>query len=105
MNISLHPSQDKQVYTLLVDGEIDVSNADQLRVALNQLLDDEVAHAMVDLTNVGYIDSTGIGVLMGAAHRAKDLKTHLSVVCPHKNIRRIFDMLGVGDVVELRSHT
>lgn len=102
MNVSLHPSQDKQVHTLLVDGEVDVSNADQLRIALNQLLDEGVPEVVVDLTNVGYIDSTGIGVLMGAAHRTQDLPTKIAVVCPHKNIRRIFDMLGVGEVLEIR---
>jgi anti-sigma B factor antagonist len=50
----------------------------------------------IDLADVPYIDSTGIGVLVGAAHRAKDLGRSLSVERPQRNVARVLSLLGVG---------
>ena len=57
---------------VLVDGEVDVSNADQLRTVLDGRVEDAPTELVVDLSKVPYIDSTGIGVLVGAAHRAAE---------------------------------
>ena len=51
---------------VLVDGEVDVSNADQLRDAIDARLEAGTTRVVVDLSDVPYIDSTGIGVLVGA---------------------------------------
>ena len=57
---------------VLVDGEVDVSNADQLRTVLDGRVEDAPTELVVDLSKVPYIDSTGIGVLVNAAHRATE---------------------------------
>ena len=55
--------------TITVTGEVDVSCADTLRNALVAALETKAAHITVDLSAVTYIDSTGIGVLVGALIR------------------------------------
>jgi anti-sigma B factor antagonist len=80
-----------------VTGEVDVSNADELRDALSQQLD-QAPHAIeIDISQVPYIDSTGIGVLVGAAHRAQEMKIELTVVQPQRNVARVLTLLGVSD--------
>ena len=51
---------------------------------------------VVDLAQVPYIDSTGIGVLVGAAHRAQEAEQRFAVEGPQRNVRRVLDMLGIA---------
>lgn len=76
-------------------GEVDVSCAAELREAVNQAIDAGAAQVTVDLAEVPYIDSTGIGVLVGASHHAAETGSALKVVNPQRNVRRVLDMLGV----------
>lgn len=95
MELKVESSCTEGTCTLLVEGEIDVANADSFRNALMGLLEDSNKGIVVDLSQVPYIDSTGIGVLMGAAHRAEELGLDVRVVCPHENILRVLTMLGL----------
>ena len=79
----------------VVSGEVDVSNADELRTALDQCLASGAADLTVDLAEVPYIDSTGIGVLVGAAHRAAEKDVRLEVARPQRNVARVLGLLGV----------
>lgn len=81
---------------LQVTGEVDVSNASKLRDAIDELLNQGVPSIDVDLSQVSYIDSTGIGVLVGAVHRASDAGLSLTASNPQRNVARVLDMLGVS---------
>ena len=72
MSLSINTSVDAA--RVLVEGEVDVSNADELRNAVDAALALDAPEVTVDLSQVPYIDSTGIGVLVGAAHRALCLR-------------------------------
>ncbi|HJA28278.1 STAS domain-containing protein [Thermophilibacter provencensis] len=85
-----------------VAGEVDVSNADQLRSALDAQLESGSAELSVDLAQVPYIDSTGIGVLVGAAHRAAEKNVRFEVVRPQKNVERVLGLLGVSADLNVR---
>ncbi len=76
-------------------GEVDVSCASELRDAVDAALDAEASRVDVDLADVPYIDSTGIGVLVGAAHRAIDLGIGFGVRNPQRNVKRVLDLLGI----------
>ena len=88
-----------------VEGEIDVSCADELRDALDAALATGNTGIEVDLAQVPYIDSTGIGVLVGAAHRALDAGSRLVVVGAQRNVSRIFGLLGIDRELGLSSAT
>lgn len=77
-------------------GEVDVSNAAQLREELDRALGTDATNITIDLSQVPYIDSTGIGVLVGAAHRAKDKGAALEVARPQSNVARVLELLGVS---------
>ena len=79
-----------------VAGEVDVSNASKLRDASDELIAEGVPSVDVDLSQVSYIDSTGIGVLVGAVHRAHDAGLSLTASNPQRNVARVLDMLGVS---------
>jgi anti-sigma B factor antagonist len=76
-------------------GEIDMVNAPTLRAALVEFDRD---HVIVDLSNVEFIDSTGLGVLVGAAARARKRDGEMRVVCPRPGIRKVFAITGLDAV-------
>lgn len=80
---------------IAASGEIDVSCASELRDAIDAALASDATMVEVDLGEVPYIDSTGIGVLVGAAHRASETGTALQVSNLQRNVRRVLDMLGI----------
>ena len=85
-----------------IEGEVDVSNASELRDALDTALADGVKEVEADFAEVAYIDSTGIGVLVGAAHRAQESGSVLVVANPQKNVERVFSLLGVDKDLNVR---
>lgn len=100
MSLSINTSVDAA--HVLVEGEVDVSNADELRNAVDAALALDAPEVTVDLSQVPYIDSTGIGVLVGAAHRAADAGKKLVVASPQKNVARVLGLLGVADDLNIR---
>ena len=85
-----------------IEGEVDVSNASELRDALDTALADGAKEVEADFAEVAYIDSTGIGVLVGAAHRAQESGSLLVVASPQKNVERVFTLLGVDKDLNVR---
>lgn len=81
---------------IVIEGEVDVSNAAELTSALDTALEDKPAFIDVDMEAVPYIDSTGIGVLVAAAHRATEMGSEFTVSHPQPNVLRVLTLLGVG---------
>lgn len=100
INVNADAAQNASV--VAVCGEVDVSNADQLRSAIDTCFDGGAFSVVVDLAEVPYIDSTGIGVLVGAAHRAAEKSVRFEVVRPQKNVERVLGLLGVSADLNVR---
>ena len=102
LSIDIRSDAAASASTVLVSGEVDVSNADELRAALDQCLASDADDLTVDLSEVPYIDSTGIGVLVGAAHRAAEKGVRLEVARPQRNVARVLGLLGVTSELNIR---
>ena len=100
LEISSEITDEKAI--IRIEGEVDVSNASELRDALDTALADGAKEVEADFTEVAYIDSTGIGVLVGAAHRAQESGSVLIVANPQKNVERVFTLLGVDKDLNVR---
>ena len=80
-----------------------MSNAKELRAQIDAGLADETTQQIeVDMAQVSYIDSTGIGVLVGSAHKAQDSGRVFQVLNPQPNVLRILGLLGVDEVLGLK---
>jgi anti-sigma B factor antagonist len=90
--------------SLAIEGEIDVYTAPQLREKLLPLCATEQT-VSVDLSQVKYIDSTGLGVLIGAykAQRSAGGKLVLSGI--NARLRRLFRITGLDEVMEIEQTT
>ena len=79
-------------------GEIDVATAPRLREQLLALVTDGTVHLVIDLEGVDFIDSTGLGVLVGALRRARSADGDLRLVCTNSRILKVFDITGLHAV-------
>lgn len=103
MNLQVESTAQGRRLRVVVSGEVDVSNAEELRAKIDAgFADEAVERIEVDLAEVSYIDSTGIGVLVGSAHRAQDAGRAFEVLNPQANVLRILGLLGVDEVLGLK---
>lgn len=95
MSLSITYKHEHTQGMVSVSGEVDVSCADELRTKLQDALSDNIKQLILDIEHMSYIDSTGIGVLVGMAHQATTCGVSTQVVHPQRNVLRILSMLGV----------
>jgi anti-sigma B factor antagonist len=89
----------QQAHTVLeVGGEIDVYTAPQLRERLIELVEGGKAHIVVDMEQVEFLDSTGLGVLVGGLKRVRAHDGSLALVCAQERILKIFRITGLEKV-------
>ncbi len=90
---------DSDVLTLR--GEIDVYTAPRLRQAIIDLVEGGARHIVVDMGAVDFLDSTGLGVLVGGLKRVKIQDGELSIVTSQDKILKIFDITGLNKVFSI----
>jgi anti-sigma B factor antagonist len=85
------------VELLLVEGELDIATAPRLISVLNQAVQEVLHSLVVDLSECGFMDSTGLALLINAHRRLTRRSKGFAVVCPPGPLRRVFE---VTDMVE-----
>ena len=81
-----------------VQGEIDMYTAPRLRELLIDLVSKGSYQLVVNLDKVGFLDSTGLGVLVGGLKRVRVHDGSLDLVCARERILRIFRVTGLTEV-------
>ncbi|GAA4410046.1 anti-sigma factor antagonist BldG [Fodinibacter luteus] len=98
MELTVTTSHHDDVSVVTVAGEVDVYTAAQLRAAL----DEEIAAGrpclVVDLEQVTFLDSTGLGVLVGRLKLVRNQSGWLKIVCSNDRILRVFRITGLDKV-------
>jgi anti-sigma B factor antagonist len=82
---------------LLVGGELDIATAPRLISVLNRAVQEALRSLVVDLSEVDFMDSTGLALLINAHRRLSRRSKGFAVVCPPGPLRRVFE---VTDMVE-----
>jgi anti-sigma B factor antagonist len=89
-------------YTLVeVRGEVDVYTASVLRDKLLEVVERGAQHVVADLQRVDFLDSTGLGVLVGTLKRLRTGGGDMSLVCDHERLLKIFRITGLDQVFVL----
>lgn len=89
--------------TVAVSGELDAYTAPQLRKLLDEMLDGSVASVVVDLRATSFIDSTGLGVLVGAARKARSQDGELVLDSPTRSVHRVLQITGLTLSIPVRN--
>src|SRR6202142_3139881 len=84
-----------------VGGEIEVYPAPKLREKLINLVESGSYHLIIDMEAVEFLDSTGLGVLVGGLKRVRAHEGWIDLVCTQGRILRIFRITGLSRVFNI----
>ena len=104
ININLKNDEDINFWEIGVSGELDVSTADEFKEYLHKLIDEEIRNIRLNLETLDYIDSTGLGVIIGILKRIKVEDKEIYIKSPKDNVKKIFSITGLETIkMELAS--
>ena len=98
MQLEITDSEHEGWAVVSASGEVDVASAPALRTRLDELLEAGAARMVIDLEDVDFIDSTGLGVLVGALRRARAANGDVRLVCTNPRILKVFEATGLHEV-------
>jgi anti-sigma B factor antagonist len=90
--------------TVEVAGDVDVATSAAFRAALHEALDRGDGNLVVDLARLDFIDSSGLGVLVGTLKRARERGGSVRIENPAPSARKILAITGLLELFGLDEH-
>lgn len=88
---------------LVLTGELDLDTAPSLLTAVVAELDNGAREVVIDLTHLSFIDSSGLGTLVGCWRRAKNVEAELVVANPNEDVRVTLEITGLDQILPITS--
>jgi anti-sigma B factor antagonist len=101
MDLGFEVDQRGNYTVLAVRGEVDVYTAPRLRERLIELVSQGSHQVVVDLEGVDFLDSTGLGVLVGGLKRLRSHDGDMILVCTQPRILKVFEITGLTKVFSI----
>ena len=98
LSIDLTSARDGAVAIFALSGTLDIATSPTLRAALMEAADRDDHEMIVDLTQLEFLDSTGLGALIGAHKRATEHHGAVRLVAQEGQILRLLRITGLLDV-------
>lgn len=103
MDLTLATRDAGSATVLEVAGEVDVYTAPRMREQIVDLVTEGRYQLIIDMEAVEFLDSTGLGVLVGGLKRVRAHEGDLAVVCSHERILKIFRITGLTKVFNIHA--
>nr|WP_263324196.1 anti-sigma factor antagonist [Neobacillus sp. Marseille-Q6967] len=103
LNIAKHQN-DNQIY-VQVAGEIDAYTATKLREELLPLAEGKNKRITVNLKDVSYLDSTGLGVFVGLFKQLSKNEGELELVELSDRLKRLFEITGLSNIMKISANS
>jgi len=102
MDFKIEAERREQSAVVRIMGEVDLFSAPELRSTLDEVIGSGVRHIVVDLSTVDFLDSSGLGALVGALKHLRSLG-HGTIVlaAPPPAVRKILELTGINQVFEI----
>lgn len=99
MELQVSLGKQEGATVISVRGEVDMYNAPGLKEKVLKVIEDGAAKLLIlDLQEVDYIDSTGLGILIGFRRRMIEAGGEMRVVIRSKRMKRLFEVTGLAKV-------
>ncbi|MBT5856028.1 STAS domain-containing protein [bacterium] len=95
LDFKIHITTNEIIPIVHVNGEIDVYTSNELNQSIANV-GEQNPNIILDLTNVHFIDSTGLGVIAFNAEKCRRAGSALCVICDKPQIRKVFDASGLS---------
>ena len=94
MGLTVTAEERDDLVLVTLGGELDIYTVPAFRQELERFDPAEI-QLVVDLTDVTLLDSSGLGALVSLLNRARGSSRSLGLVCPHRHLRRVFEITGL----------
>lgn len=103
MEMDLHIHIRKGIHASIIDltGEVDAYTSARFRETMIDLIEEGSANIIVSMAKVEYIDSSGLGALVGGLKRISEKNGKIVVVCNNPQVRKVFEITGLEKVFPL----
>ena len=102
MNLIINSRKKSETSIVLnIEGEVDVYTSPQLKQEIVNVSKSGVKHLAINLAKVEYLDSTGLGVLIGGLKRFREVGGNLILIGPNMRIVRIFEITGLDKIFDI----
>lgn len=103
MSIIINKSFDdnKNAWNIDVHGEIDIYTANELKDSLIESISSKSKDVILNASSLEYIDSTGLGVLIGILKRLKTDGKDIYIINAKQNVRKIFNITGLDKIFKV----
>ncbi len=98
MDLSLETRDEDGRTIIEVGGEIDVYTAPKLRDKITELVSGGEYHLVIDMEKVDFLDSTGLGVLVGGLKKVRAHDGSMRLICNQERLLKIFRITGLAKV-------
>lgn len=99
--MNIDTMEKEQEYLIILDGELDVYTAPELQKVLDPIRQSGSHDVKIDLTNVSYMDSTGLGIFVGTLKELNQHDRELHVTGVSSRILRLFEITGLRDLMHI----
>jgi len=94
---------DDDLGVIVLSGEVDIYTAPQFKECLLELLDAGVKRLVVDLSQITFIDSTALGVLIGGVRRVHSSGGAMTIVVTTRPVERVLSITGLDRVFSMHA--
>jgi len=103
MNIIIDVKEQELNVEVKVCGEIDAYTAPKLRERIYGYSEKQNIQMVVDLSDVNYMDSTGLGVFVGVFKNIRANNGELKLTNLSNRLKRLFEITGLADIIDITS--
>ena len=101
INIESKLNNENDFWDISLKGELDVSTADKLKEYLHNLAEKKILDMKINLDKLDYIDSTGLGVMIGVLKKLKTDNKEIHILNPKSNVKKIFTITGLDKIFKM----
>lgn len=83
------------------DGELDIMSAPQVDQVLTDAIGQANSRLVLDLSDVTFMDSTGLGIVVKALKRCREKSLEFRVVVTNERVRKVFEITGLDSIISL----
>ena len=103
MDLSITRADHGDQTVVHLGGEIDVYTAPKLRDQISELVNAGKTNLIIDLEAVDFLDSTGLGVLVGGLKKVRAQDGSMSLICAQDRLLKIFRITGLAKVFTIHA--
>ncbi len=101
MSLDIKSRHENDAWIVKLTGELDISCAEELKNVFDKNIEEKFLDIRVDMSNLQYIDSTGVGIIVGAMKKLRNGGKDIFLQNPRDNVKKIFRITGLDQIINM----